>query len=62
MDLSKKKISFWRIAIVFGAMFLFVLGIPSLPGTHRLIYWAIALVVEITLCAILLPSSRQNSN
>jgi hypothetical protein len=34
-----KKISSWRVAVIFGVMFVFVLGIPSLPGKHHSIYW-----------------------
>jgi hypothetical protein len=48
------KIIPWKLTILFGTMLLFVLGIPSLPPAHRLVYWVLALVVEATLCLTLL--------
>ena len=57
-----KKISSWRVAVIFGVMFVFVLGIPSLPGKHHSIYWGVALVVEAVICATLLPLNSQNSD
>lgn len=61
-SIEEKKISRWKIAIVFGTMLLFVLGIPSLPRPHHLIYWSVALVVEAVLCVLLLRTDRQVSN
>jgi hypothetical protein len=58
MSSATKKISLWRRAVVFGAMFIFVLGIPCLPGPHHLIFWNIAVVVEAALCATLLPFTK----
>jgi hypothetical protein len=62
MTREAKKISPWRVAVVFGAMFVFVLGVPSLPGKHHLIYWGIAVVIEFVICVALLPFNTQNSN
>ena len=55
MDAEKGKIARWRIVVVFGVMALAVLGVPSLPGRHHLIYWGIAFLVEAALCLTLLP-------
>jgi hypothetical protein len=62
MTREAKKISPWRVAVVFGVMFVFVLGVPSLPGKHHLIYWGIAVVIEFVICVALLPFNTQNSN
>ena len=53
------KIATWRIAVVYGVMFLFVIGIPSLPRPHHLVYWAIAFILEAALCLTLLPFRKR---
>ena len=50
-----QKIAPWRIVVVYGVMFLFVIGIPSLPRPHHLVYWAIAFILQAALCLALLP-------
>ncbi len=54
-----QKIAPWRILVVYGVMFLFVIGIPSLPRPHHLVYWVIAFILEAALCLALLPFRNQ---
>jgi hypothetical protein len=61
MNDKAQKASPWRLAVVFGASLVFVLGIPSLPGKNHLIYWCIAFLIEATLCATLLPFRKASS-
>jgi hypothetical protein len=56
-----QKISRWRVAVVFGAMLVLVLCVPSLPRKHHLVYWAVAFVVEAGVCAWLLPFRSRNA-
>jgi hypothetical protein len=62
MSGEAKKIDLWRRVVVYGVAFLFVMGVPSLPGGRgqHLLYWCIAFVIELLLCATLLGWGRQN--